>query len=167
MSTVSTKCSQCNTLLSTTRWRQCDKCRERARIATARYRRNNLAAVAAYSRSYQPAWRRRQIEKDPDFLLREAAKLRRNVFLRKLKQYDPTEAQYNELASKGCAICSGPPRGRGRYHFDHDHETGEFRGLLCTKCNTALGQFNDNLDLLDRAKQYLVVHTKQPIRAVA
>jgi hypothetical protein len=78
--------------------------------------------------------------------------------LRKLKKYDLTEDQYNVLAAKGCAICGGPPNGRGRYAFDHDHTTGKFRGLLCTKCNTGIGQFNDSQTLLIRAAGYLAAN---------
>src|SRR6266852_1979811 len=85
------KCSLCGTPLSTKQGRRCEKCRERGRMHSTRYRKSHLDLVAAYTREYQPDWRRRQIEKDPEFLLREAAKLRRNVLLRKLKKYDLTE----------------------------------------------------------------------------
>lgn len=37
-----------------------------------------------------------------------------------------------------CALCRGESNGRGRLAVDHDHETGEVRGLLCFTCNTNL-----------------------------
>lgn len=40
---------------------------------------------------------------------------------------------------------------------DHDHSTKEVRGLLCHRCNCGLGNFNDNIELMERAKQYLEV----------
>jgi hypothetical protein len=52
-----------------------------------------------------------------------------------------------------CAICEQgfieTPR------VDHDHETGKVRGLLCHHCNTGLGQFKDNIEILQNAIAYL------------
>lgn len=40
-------------------------------------------------------------------------------------------------------------------HVDHCHETGEVRGLLCHRCNKALGGFRDDPEVIKRAYQYL------------
>lgn len=112
-------------------------------------------------REYHRRWyQKRKSGDDTEYLARQAANLRRTVLQRKLKKYGLTQEQYNQLVSKGCAICAGPPNGRGRYAFDHDHTTGKFRGLLCTKCNTGIGQFNDNQNLLIRAVGYLAAHVE-------
>ena len=39
--------------------------------------------------------------------------------------------------------------------IDHDHITGKIRALLCHRCNCGLGNFNDNIDLMEKAQQYL------------
>lgn len=63
-----------------------------------------------------------------------------------------------KLAAQGgrCAICwSDCPGGKGRWHIDHDHQTGQVRGLLCSRCNLLLGHGRDNPDLLRLAADYL------------
>ena len=94
-------------------------------------------------------------KEDPLFFEKQNAVLKRNVLSRKIKQYGLTREEYDEMAARGCAICGGPPNGRGRYAFDHDHKTGKFRGLLCVGCNVSLGCFRDDVALLEAALFYL------------
>lgn len=59
-----------------------------------------------------------------------------------------------------CAICNtDQPTGHGakngRFSVDHDHATGEVRGLLCAGCNTALGGFKDNVEVMKNAIHYI------------
>jgi hypothetical protein len=55
-----------------------------------------------------------------------------------------------------CACCGTlEPGGRGSFHVDHNHVTGEIRGLLCRRCNNAIGQFEDSAELLKAAIDYL------------
>ena len=61
------------------------------------------------------------------------------------KKYGLSLDNYNELfIQQGgkCAIC-GKLQSEFNYpfHVDHDHLTGQVRGLLCAGCNTGLGQF--------------------------
>jgi len=68
-----------------------------------------------------------------------------------------SQANYDDLLPKqggGCRICGRKP-GKVALHVDHDHETGEIRGLLCVSCNNALGQFHDDPRLLARAIEYV------------
>jgi hypothetical protein len=50
-----------------------------------------------------------------------------------------------------CEICGS----KVNLGHDHDHITGQERGILCTQCNTGLGMFCDLPDLLDLAADYL------------
>lgn len=58
-----------------------------------------------------------------------------------------------ELQGGVCAICSRVPK---RWSIDHCHSTGKVRGLLCTTCNSGLGFFRDDTDVLHTAIGYLI-----------
>lgn len=66
---------------------------------------------------------------------------------------DEYDRRLNEQGG-GCAICGVFPAERA-LAVDHDHNTGEVRGLLCFSCNTALGAFHDSVALLEAAIDYL------------
>ena len=53
-----------------------------------------------------------------------------------------------------CAICKAEVA-LMESAIDHNHETGEFRGILCKQCNRALGMFKDSTKTLRSAVEYL------------
>lgn len=53
-----------------------------------------------------------------------------------------------------CAICGGNNGGKSLC-VDHDHATGKVRGLLCQRCNTALGHIKDNPETAVKMAEYL------------
>ncbi len=72
-------------------------------------------------------------------------------------KYGLTTEQYRTLLDKQegtCAICSQDAPARA-LHVDHDHETGEVRGLLCNNCNRGLGLLKDDVVVLRSAITYL------------
>lgn len=74
------------------------------------------------------------------------------------RRYGLTLEQYDEmLAAQGgvCAICRKPRPEERTLHIDHDHQTGKIRGLLCFRCNNALGDFDEEYELFVRAADYL------------
>jgi len=74
------------------------------------------------------------------------------------KKYNITLEQFEQMKlsqNNCCAICGKPLKdGRGS-NIDHNHESGRIRGVLCHKCNTALGLLDDNVLLVDGMKNYL------------
>lgn len=66
-------------------------------------------------------------------------------------------AQYLHLyeSQKGlCKICLIPQEVK-TFHVDHCHITKEVRGLLCARCNLAIGMFKDDIEILKSAIKYL------------
>lgn len=71
--------------------------------------------------------------------------------------YGITPAEYDAMAAAQghrCACCgSKEPGGSGSFHVDHDHVTGDVRGLLCSKCNLGIGSLGDTVEGVQRALQ--------------
>ncbi len=69
-----------------------------------------------------------------------------------LEQYDEMCRIQNDL----CAVCCEPERHKKRrLSVDHDHATGIVRGLLCHRCNKALGLLRENIKTLKNMIKYL------------
>jgi hypothetical protein len=76
----------------------------------------------------------------------------------RIKSSGFTQEDYNNklIEQDGkCAICGTTDSGKMDWHADHDHETGQKRGLLCHKCNTGIGLLKDDVDVLCAAIDYL------------
>jgi len=78
-----------------------------------------------------------------------------------MKKHGMTLETYDAMLDEQggvCAICGGDhgnhSRGSDRLVVDHNHDTGEVRGLLCHPCNLVLARLT-SADLLDRAANYL------------
>lgn len=61
-----------------------------------------------------------------------------------------------EIQNGACPICDGSLLGERNAHIDHDHITGQVRGLLCSQCNTAIGKFKDSPEIILRAAEYIM-----------
>ena len=72
------------------------------------------------------------------------------------KFYNLTQDQYEEkvkLQNGLCAICHKKPK--KILEVDHNHQTGSVRGLLCRKCNMALGFLHEDTEIITNLLQYI------------
>ena len=114
------------------------------------YREANKAELAA---------RRKQwIADNPERL----AMIQRRQQLKRI--YRLTVDQWYALLEKQggkCRICEIDNPGGRNWHTDHDHDTGEVRGILCGRCNIMLGHARDSAKILLAAVSYLSVARKK------
>jgi hypothetical protein len=81
--------------------------------------------------------------------------------VRRRELHDQAEAERRIMVARDyCDICGQPERAKRNgvvklLALDHDHRTGEYRGVLCQRCNQAIGMFSDNTFLLESAIRYL------------
>lgn len=106
------------------------------------YRKENQVKIKAAKKEYGQSVEGKRVRKN--------AALRCNHGI----SIEDFERMYAEQAGL-CAIC-GEGVVNKNCHVDHNHKTGKVRGLLCSKCNTGLGLFCDNSELLIRAAKYLI-----------
>ncbi len=130
---------------------------EKIRANYKRYYNKNREKIAAKhraARAADPEKFRARAKQDYDS---DPAKVRNSALKRR---YGITQQDYELMSSAqdhACAICTAEAwmERYGVLHIDHDHTTGEVRGLLCDRCNVGLGRFRDDPQLLKNALRYL------------
>ena len=73
-------------------------------------------------------------------------------------RYGITLEQYNDLYQRQnavCAVCHKPNSNGKPLFVDHNHTTGQVRGLLCSTCNTALGMLQEDITIISNLAEYL------------
>jgi hypothetical protein len=91
----------------------------------------------------------------------DRAQAKNNEYL--FRKYGLTRPEYDSLVTKQdgrCGICGTSEVRRGDYRWcvDHDHSTGKIRGLLCFRCNSAIGLLDDNIGTAEKLVAYLREH---------
>jgi hypothetical protein len=141
-----------------TRKRSYEKNRDKELLYAKNHR---LAHPEEYSMRYKKYYeinKEKEIERKKEWR-KSHAKSVRKYYLR--IKYDITLDDYEEMLisqNNSCKICGSisPNRKNVKYfHIDHDHKTGEIRGLLCHECNTGIGKLKDDPTLLRKAASYL------------
>ena len=94
----------------------------------------------------QSAARRRYEESDKSRFRFAHAKCRHGI----------TREEWQRIQNvKACELCGREFPTQRSKQIDHDHSDNHIRGILCNKCNSALGTFGDSIEGLLKAIDYL------------
>lgn len=99
-------------------------------------------------------------KQDKDYRKYNREKVALSTKRKRLKKvYDITPEEYDiaMASSNVCEIC-GNKEGtdaNSMFCYDHCHTTGKFRGVLCRRCNQAIGSLGDTAESLKKAYKYL------------
>lgn len=112
------------------------------------HRKANPDQYKAYDRKHKD-----KVRNDPQHKLDRQNQRLKSKYGISLEIYNKMVADRNNK----CDICGmdGSLVRYGKLKVDHDHSTGEIRGLLCDKCNFAIGLLNDNPTLIGKVLEYL------------
>lgn len=149
-----------------------DPAKRRANVHRKEHNREYMKQYRAKNPDYMQQWRDRK-KADPEYMERKRSQSRAWYYTEKgqaykerykLGLYGLTEQDYNEMLAAqdfSCAICRTDSwmEKNGRLHIDHDHDTGQVRGLLCSRCNVGIGMFAEAKTRLLAAIEYLEKHS--------
>ena len=131
-----------------------EKNRERSR--TYRASPEGKEKIQAHQRSpkrreYDRNWRRNKYATSPEYRARVKARDLDYTFSISMAEYDRMNAEQGGR----CAICEKTDKQERALSVDHNHETHEVRGLLCSNCNLGIGHFVDDIHAMLSAVEYL------------
>jgi hypothetical protein len=129
---------------------------------------NGKESMKAYKRAWYLEHQEEVLKKHQEYRKKhkDNPKYQEMIVKSRLKhRYNITLEEYNNLVIKQngvCAICKEPetsidPRNKRKriLSVDHNHQTGQVRGLLCILCNQAIGMLKEKSDNFLNASKYL------------
>lgn len=121
-------------------------------LARAKHRYENDAEFRAIRNKRSLEWQRNNKEARSKIARRAQLKLKYGITI---EQYE----SFLQEQGGACAICkttdAKSTTQHGFFIVDHDHKTGDVRGILCERCNHLLGHARDNIETLRSAISYL------------
>ena len=143
----------------------CTKCCEEYPLDTfhkkgnGNRRRDCPTCVREYGKLYREVNKERIREKKKEYRIKHP-EVKRESYLK--LTYGISILEYEEMLAKQggvCIICKASEVRNIQHkhmHVDHCHTVGHIRGILCSRCNAGLGQFDDRPELLMAAAGYLL-----------
>lgn len=163
------------------------RCKECTAISKQRAYERHHEKHLEYSREYSKnnrekikAWKREDRRKNPEkYRIWNKDQYKKGLekggsFYRlsqRLLKYKLTLDDYCKLVetqNNKCAICGNEETRKSTKSdgevsplaIDHCHKTNKVRGLLCRVCNLGIGSFNDDIEIMKKAINYLIEHTE-------
>ena len=118
--------------------------KERIEKYRRQWERNNPEKRSKYNKDHKRKWRKN----NPRKALEERIKKYNLSYEDWVRQWTGQDGE--------CAICGQPFDQHSDAYVDHNHKTGEVRGLLCNRCNLGIGFLNDDPKITVRATKYLL-----------
>ena len=132
--------------------------KNKSKISAKRSYRKNIEV----NRKRMRDWHHENKEKKNSYFKKwyssNSERIRNNKLIR---TYGITSDKYNQMLESQfgcCAICGVKPQ--KNLCVDHCHTTGKVRSLLCVNCNTGIGQFMENPEILTKAAEYVKNHNR-------
>ena len=129
---------------------------KKANEQVKRYRKKHYEEVLENKKRYYLDNHEEIIAKRRKYLKENSQKIREIYFKRKYNlSYEDWLVMW-ESQNEKCAVCGNLFKKPSDACVDHDHRTNKIRGLLCFKCNAAIGLLNDDPELTIKLTEYLM-----------
>lgn len=125
-------------------------CKDCTRVKQAEWRKANPEKARSYMKKYRESERGRRARQARTERDREA-----NRWGHIQRRYGLTQDDYTRMYEEQGSRCPLCLEEQEILYVDHCHQTGRVRGLVCDRCNRALGALRDDADIAERAAAYL------------
>lgn len=143
-----------------------EEAKEKSRARAKTWYQANKERKSAQNKAWRLANKGRDAQSSREWRAANPEKVKRMNLRRAFGITVEEAVEIWEKQGCSCAVCSTPVRSPaecGAYsdrgtasYVDHNHATGEVRGILCNRCNTGIGLLKDSVANLQAATAYLL-----------